>query len=473
MTPIGYLKTGVIHCDDNLRVLSEMPSECVDLVYLDPPFFSNRNYEVIWGDEAEVRSFEDRWEGGINVYIKWMKDRILELHRVLKPSGSIYLHCDWHASHYLKVMMDGVFGSNNFLNEIVWHYRTFHGVLKRPFARKHDVLLVYAKGNDYTFNPQFDTNVGDTIDGKRWRKYLVDGDKIVASNMPTQDSRFMRYHKRFVAEHGRDPVGEEIVLTIRGQQLDDVWPIKAVDPKSAERIGYPTQKPEALLERVITASTSEGDIVLDPFCGCGTAVAVAHRLRRQWIGLDISPTAVEIMRQRMEKQGAKVDMIGLPVTLDDLRELRPFEFQNWVIQRVHGVHSPKKSGDMGIDGFSFMEHLPIQVKQSERVGRNVIDNFETAVERNDSHKGYVIAFSFTRGAREEAARARAKSGMDIELVEVATLLEAADHATPDMLKLFPKLPQSFLGLPLPEARPKRNRPSVDELVLSNRAPTLV
>jgi DNA modification methylase len=123
MTPVSYLETGVIYCDDNLHRLLEFPAECVDLIYLDPPFFSNRQYEVIWGDEAEVRSFEDRWEGGIHVYVNWMRERMIELHRVLKPTGSIYLHCDWHASHYLKVMMDDVFGEANFQNEVVWYYR--------------------------------------------------------------------------------------------------------------------------------------------------------------------------------------------------------------------------------------------------------------------------------------------------------------------------------------------------------------
>src|SRR6266542_1795239 len=123
MTPVSYLENGIIYCDDNLRRRSQFPSECVDLVYLDPPFFSNRNYEVIWGDEAEVRSFEDRWEGGMQVYINWMKDRMIELRRILKDTGVIFLHCDWHASHYLKLMMDDVFGYRNLQNELVWCYR--------------------------------------------------------------------------------------------------------------------------------------------------------------------------------------------------------------------------------------------------------------------------------------------------------------------------------------------------------------
>jgi DNA modification methylase len=152
MYSANSLETGVLYCGDNLKRLAQLPSECVDLIYLDPPFFSNRNYEVIWGDEAEVRSFEDRWEGGINHYIEWMWDRVIEMHRVLKPTGSIYLHCDWHASHYLKVMMDDVFGARHLRNEIIWYYES-GGRAKTFYPRKHDTIFWYSKSNsDWTFN---------------------------------------------------------------------------------------------------------------------------------------------------------------------------------------------------------------------------------------------------------------------------------------------------------------------------------
>lgn len=141
MQPVGFLETGVLYCDDNLRRLTMLPADCIDLIYLDPPFFSNRHYEVIWGDEAEVRSFEDRWKGEINVYIDWMRERMHELRRVLKPTGTIYLHCDWHAGHHLKVMMDEIFGSERFLNEIVWYYKTSSGSPKKWLHRNHDTIL--------------------------------------------------------------------------------------------------------------------------------------------------------------------------------------------------------------------------------------------------------------------------------------------------------------------------------------------
>jgi DNA modification methylase len=435
MPRAAHLETGVIHCADNLAALQLLPGDSVDLIYLDPPFFSNRHYEVIWGDEAEVRSFEDRWEGGINVYIKWMRDRMVEMHRVLRPTGTIFLHCDWHASHYIKVMMDSVFGSPRFLNEIAWCYRG-GGVSQRYFARKHDSIFFYAKGKTHYFDPQY---------------------------VPYSESTMKRVAKKGLR------VNRTAIDAKRGAHMPDWWTdLNALQTYSPERLGYPTQKPEALLERIITAASAPGAIVLDPFCGCGTAIAVAEKLDREWIGMDISPTAVGIMQRRLAKLGANVRLHGFEFTEQDLKNLKPFEFQNWVIQRVDGTHAPRKTGDMGIDGYSFMERLPIQVKQSEGVGRNVVDNFETAVERAGETKGYIIGFSFTRGAKEEAARAKNVKGLTIELVEVSRLAAAPQRRYPQLEDLFPERPKSFLDLPLPAARPKSSRPSVEELIQSGR-----
>jgi DNA modification methylase len=149
---LAGVETEVIYCDDNLHRLALLPDSSADLIYLDPPFFSNRQYEVIWGDEAEVRSFEDRWEGGIYHYLDWMRDRAMEMWRVLKPTGSLYFHCDWHASHYVKVMMDDLFGGDHFQNEIIWYYKGA-GVSPRRWARRHDTLLWYTKGKEWYFNP--------------------------------------------------------------------------------------------------------------------------------------------------------------------------------------------------------------------------------------------------------------------------------------------------------------------------------
>jgi DNA modification methylase len=435
--PNGRLATETIYCDDNLTRLASLPRESVDLIYLDPPFFSNRHYEVIWGDEAEIRSFEDRWEGGINVYIEWMRERMIELHKILKPTGTIYLHCDWHAGHYLKVMMDEVFGIKRFLNEIIWHYESASGAPQKWLHRNHQTILRYGKGKTsaVTWNAPRSPWPASTL--KKWQK----------------DEKGRIYHVQHVREtrYYADP---------KGKIADDVWDINFA-PRTRERLGYPTQKPEALLDKIVEASSNQGDIVLDPFAGCGTALVSAHRFKRRWVGIDISPTAVNLMKRRMEMVGASnINLVNMPTTEADLRQLKPFEFQNWVIQRFNGTFAPRKSGDMGIDGRSFFHHYPIQVKQSDHVGRNVVDNFETAIKRDGQSAGYIVGFSFTRDAREEVARAKAQEQLALRLVTVSELLRAAPELSPA------ETGQLVEGLPLPAARPPDRRPSVEQLVES-------
>jgi DNA modification methylase len=407
-------------CGDNLEILSTMEKESVDLIYIDPPFFSNRNYEIIWGDESEVRSFEDRWEGGINVYIDWMKQRAIELHRILKFTGSFYLHCDWHASHYLKVMCDEVFGYNNFRNEIVWSYKRYTAKSNR-FQRLHDVILFYGKSEKVIFNEPRDEYGAKS--GKADSHYKLD-----------DDGKWYRWQKR----KGQEPY--KIYLS-EGRRIGDVWEIPIINASARERFGYPTQKPEALLERIITVSSNKGDIVLDAFCGCGTSLAVAHKSGRKWIGIDISPSAIALIKNRMNIIGATentdYEIIGMPQKIDDLKHFKPFDFQYWAINEMHGIGSPRKSGDMGIDGLSFLEHYPIQVKQSESIGRNVIDNFETALRRyyktGSKHmKGYIIGFSFGKGAYEEVARIK-KEGIEIILVTVQEILDKKYSVANDTL----------------------------------------
>lgn len=433
---VAYLETGVIYCGDNLARLSALPSDSVDLIYLDPPFFSNKNYEVIWGDEAEVRSFEDRWQGGINVYVNWMRERVMEMRRILRPTGSFYLHCDWHAAHYLKVMLDDVFGANHFQNEVIWYYRGA-GVSPRRWGRRHDNIFFYTKGKTWTFN--------------------VDPVRVEYAPATVERFRHQIGNVRGVHDFGQQE------LNPLGKHPDDVWEISIVAPSAKERLGYPTQKPTELLRQIILASSNKSDIVLDPFAGCGTTMVAARLEGRRWIGIDISPTAVGLMKERMERIGASgIKLVGMPVTAAQLKALKPFEFQNWVIQRMHGTHSPRKSGDMGIDGYSFMLHEPIQVKQSEGVGRNVVDNFETAVERGGKQKGYIVALSFGRGAYEEAARVKAAKELDIVLVKVDDLLTNA----PDIVTPQPGL--FVTEMPLPEPRGPEARPSVEELIASEQ-----
>jgi len=394
-----------LYCGDNLEILSTLEKESVDLIYIDPPFFSNRNYEIIWGDEAEIRSFEDRWDGGINVYVDWMKQRVLELHRVLKSTGCFYLHCDWHAGHYLKVMCDEIFRQNNFRNEIVWCYRQ-GGRSGKSFPKKHDVIFWYSKSNAYFFNPD---EIRIPYHGTGG--YVSTGRNIVA--------------------------GKEYRLNPKGKIPEDWWDIPALTPTANERLGYPTQKPEALLERIIKASSNKDDIILDAFCGCGTALAVAEKLKRKWIGIDISPSAISLIKKRLGAIPGFItnyDTIGMPQKVEDLKDFKPFEFQYWVINEMHGTPNPRKSGDMGIDGLSFLEHCPIQVKQSESIGRNIIDNFETALRRyyketTKIKKGYIVAFSFGKGAKEEVARAK-KENIDIQLITVEDILNKTFSLVP-------------------------------------------
>ena len=257
---------------DNLHIMRSLPPESIDLIYIDPPFFSGRNYNVIFGDQNEVRSFSDIWEDGMPGYLVWLNARLLEMKRLLKPTGSIYVHLDWHASHYVKVEMDKIFGYTNFRNEVVWKYRRWTGSAEN-FLRMHDVILFYSKTEKVKFN-------------QLWTDY-------------TEESKFRKknYHTRIK--------GNDVYVTSvnpLGVKENDVWEISVINSQAKERLGYPTQKPEALMERIIKASSNEGDVVADFFVGGGTTPAVAQRLGRRWIASDISRIAVEITKGRILKQ---------------------------------------------------------------------------------------------------------------------------------------------------------------------------
>jgi len=401
---ISYFRPNTIYCGDCKEVLSKFPDECVDLIYLDPPFFSNKHYEVIWGDGYELRAFSDRWLGGINHYITWMQERVFQCHRILKRTGSIYLHCDIHANHYLRKMMDELFDSNNFRNEVYWHYyNKMHDYRKKMFPKSTDTLLFYVKDekSDYTFN---------LLEELREK--------------PIKQLKRKKVKGRMV--NVKDEKGH-VVYRIRDKRvIDNVWRISMLQPADrTQRYGYPTQKPEALLERVINASSKPMDIVLDPFCGCGTAIAVAHKLGRQWIGIDVSPTACDLMERRMRSLNISPNVVGMPLSEADLRKISDTDFQNWVVKRLFGRVSARKSGDMGIDGYTF-EGNPIQVKQSDDIGRNVIDNFETAMRRKKATKGVIVAFSFGKGAYEEIARAKINDGLEIKVIIIKELIESRD-----------------------------------------------
>jgi site-specific DNA-methyltransferase (adenine-specific) len=262
------MKTGLIFCGDCLAMLRSFPPDCIDLIYIDPPFNSNRNYST-GGNDGEKRQFKDKFET-IGAYIAYMKPRLRELHRVLKTTGSFYYHCDWHSAHYVKVLLDSedLFGYDNFQNEITWCYRSGGASPKKRFSRKHDTILFYSKTSDYTFN------------GLREKSY----------NRGLKPYRFQG-----VSEF-QDESGWYTEVAMK-----DYWEINMVGRTSHERLDYPTQKPEALLERIIKASSNEGDTVLDAFCGSGTTLAVAQKLNRGWIGIDISAAACKLAARRLQK----------------------------------------------------------------------------------------------------------------------------------------------------------------------------
>jgi len=253
-----------IICGDCLEKLQLLPDESIDLIYLDPPFFSNRNYEIVWGNKAEMKAYGDRWKGGISVYIDWIEERVREMYRVLKPTGSIYLHCDKHANAYLKIMLDRIFGEKNFRNEIIWCYAT-GGASKRFFAQKHDNIFFYVKTNNYNFYPE-------RVKEPRTEKSL---------------------------ERAKTPKGARITQDNVMKLPTDVWNIQALNPMAKERLGYPTQKPEELLKKIILVSSNKGDIILDAFVGGGTTCVVAKKLGRYYIGIDLNSESVVGTKRRL------------------------------------------------------------------------------------------------------------------------------------------------------------------------------
>ena len=418
---------------DNLEILRAMSDESIDLIYLDPPFFSNRTYEVIWGDKGEVRSFEDRFSGGIDHYIAWLKDRVQEMHRILKPTGSIFLHCDWHADAYIRVhILDKIFGMNNFRNCITWHYGQRTDTYKLHLSRKHDVIFVYGKSNEFILNK---TSV--VWDKKEFlqKRHDVMKDENGKEFVWTDGGKGKPRYKRFV-----DDILKE------GKPLDDVWAIPLLNSAAKERIGYPTQKPMILLERIIEMASNEGDTVLDPFVGGGTTVTVADRLGRNWVGIDQSVSAVKVTEMRLN---AQQDLFSKPFMLrlhkydyDTVRNSDAFAFESFIITQYGGKPQNKKGGDKGIDGATLPAlggvggGSPIQVKRSDDIGVNVVKNFFVSAMQYDKNKyehnknaglpvGYIIAFSFGKGAIQEAARLRNEEGAIIQLVRVEDIIPIA------------------------------------------------
>lgn len=416
---------------DNLPILREhIPTESVDLIYLDPPFNSSRSYNVLFKDESghqsesQLVAFDDTWHWGqqaqdtftdlqtnsapevgrmvtalhefiggnqMMAYLVMMAARLVELHRVLKPTGSLYLHCDPTASHYLKVVLDTIFGVEHFVNEITWKRTTAHSSSKK-YAPIHDTLLYYSKSKRVTWNDprsEYEEEYLDKYyhfddgDGRLyWRADLcAAGIRKGRSGMPWRgiDPTTKGMHWKFTIDRldeldaegriywpakGTMPQYKRYRDELKGKSVPDIWDdIDRINPVGSERLGYPTQKPLALLERIIQASSNPGDVVLDPFCGCGTAIAAAEKLGRKWIGIDVTHLAIALMRYRLDAMfpGIKFDVVGEPEDIGAARQLAQddrYQFQWWALSLIQakplggqeGSKSGKKGSDKGIDG---------------------------------------------------------------------------------------------------------------------------
>jgi len=363
-----------LYYGDCLDVMADFENRSIDLICLDPPFNSNEKYNKVFRNsglliDPQIKAFDDVWlwdntsaervervknavanpaskviagfEGFIPQskmlsYTSYMAERLFMMHRILKDTGSIYLHCDPYASHYLKLVMDAVFGEKNYRNEIVWFYDDAPGRATRWFPRKHDILLSYTKGKTWTFN-------GDAV------------------RVPILEASKERYESERVIG-GRSYIGGESARI--GKIPEDVWKIPIVKQNSEQALGYPTQKPLALYERIIKASSNPGDLVLDPFAGCGTTIEAAAKNGRDVIGIDILPFALRLInRYRLAPNGINpLPIMGVPVDMDTARQLArtdPFKFQDWAISLIDGLASnPQKVGDDGIDGFGMFLNTP-------------------------------------------------------------------------------------------------------------------
>jgi DNA modification methylase len=397
-----------LYYGDNLEILRRyIKDESVDLVYLDPPFKSDQDYNVLFAEHngsrsaAQIKAFEDTWEwnqvaalayqeiveaGGrvsqamqafrtflgesdMLAYLAMMAPRLIELRRILKSTGSIYLHCDPTASHYIKLLLDSIFSPRNFRNEINWKRTSAHSSARRC-GPVHDVLFFYSKSDDYLWNQIFTKHEEKYLkshytqtdsEGRRWRASDLTalGIRRGSSGMPWRgfDVTGKGNHWKFSIENleeldaagriywppgGGWPAYKRYLDEMQGVPLQDMWTdIPPINAQAKERLGYPTQKPEALLERIIKASSNEGDIVLDPFCGCGTAVAVAERLRRRWIGIDITHLAIKLIKQRLRDtfptDSPIYEVIGEPMDVKSAEALAledRYKFEWWALDLV-------------------------------------------------------------------------------------------------------------------------------------------
>jgi DNA modification methylase len=493
---------------DNLTIMQyHMKKYSVDLIYLDPPFNSKQNYNLMYKTMTgkpvpeQAEAFCDTWEmdaqkekiarnmpslmqaHGIDTYyvefwklwmnalrntqphllayLIYMVERLLHMKSILRPTGSIYLHCDPTASHYIKIMMDGIFGHQNFRNEIIWKRTSAHNSARR-WGPVHDVILFYSKSEKYLWNKvyqEYDDSYIENfyrhtdIDGRRYRIGDLTGAGVRngasgetwRNENPTNKGRHWAPPRRFPDSHlvpkgtiaaldyldsigrihwpekGGVPGFKRFLDDMNGVQIQDIIDdITPISSHGKERLGYPTQKPVALLERIISASTNKGDVVFDPFCGCGTTIYAAQKLEREWIGCDIAILAIKLIKEVLSEkyrlaEGAHFKIDGVPVSVEQAETLfksDPFQFQHWVVERVGGFPMQKKVADRGIDGRLYFEtgknlwEMVLSVKGGN-VKPSDIRDLRGVLEREESAKlaGFLSMKTPTKAMRDEAESA--------------------------------------------------------------------
>jgi len=428
---------------DNLHVMRQLPSESIDLIYIDPPFFSGRNYNVIFGDQNELRSFSDIWEGGMPGYLIWLNARLYEMKRLLKKTGSIYVHCDHHASHYIKVEMDKIFGHENFVNEIVWCYSE-REVSKKSFNRKHDVILLYARNEKQRiFNYKEITlaysegtfkkfNLTDKQDGRKFQIRGGGGHLTGKQGLSLQDE------SKYPQWTYRDYIDDKEGIFVR----DWIDYIPFVNRAAKERIGYPTQKPEKLLQIFIKAASNEGDVVADFFTGGGTTVAVAQHLGRRWIACDQSRVAVAITADRQTRQVEEQTGKILPVpdfTVEHwgvyearrLADAPPEQFRAFVLRAFGAVIEEHEVGIHGYKGA-----IPVWIgepDQKKAVTAADVQAFANAMRKTLRYKqdnlrdGIVLAWAFRPDAVEAADRLRRLEQTDLNFIRLDMIRIDSPH----------------------------------------------
>ena len=456
-----------LYYGDNLEILRKyIKDESIDLIYLDPPFNSKANYNVLFKDEsgeskAQIQAFTDFWhwdeesaktydylvtnpnvpakvsnlisalhsflgQNQMSAYLVMMAVRLIELHRVLKNTGSLYLHCDPTASHYLKIVLDAIFGEKNFVNEIIWYYKT-GGVPEKGFSRKHATIFFYAKSENFKFNPITE------------KSYLTH--KYGFSNIEIKE----------------DANGYYTEVNCR-----DVWDIPALRGNQPEKLPYPTQKPLALLDRIIRASSNEGDIVMDPFCGCGTAIDAAENLRRKWIGIDITHLAINLIKRRIRERypNCKFEVVGEPKDVEGARDLAlkdMYQFEWWALSLIDArpANDKKKGADQGVDGIILLQNpnmkepikALVQVK-SGHVKSDMITALKGAMERDKAKYGIFITLEeptqpMVKEALEKGFETELLTKEKIPRVEIITIKELLEGKMPKLQQVYNRINISY------------------------------